>query len=102
MSTRQLYIRIGRQGPTEIVDYTIDWSDTLDLIDDEIVDAQHTVTHYNGGEPMQIWLSQFTAADSTVWLTGGIPGEKYVSTTTIRTREGRVFVRSELIRCVKR
>lgn len=105
MSARQLYVRTARQGPAEIVDYTLDWSKVLDSIDDAILDCQHTVTHYDDGEGdghMWVWRSQFTPADTTVWLTGGVLGEKYVATTTVTTRDDRVFVRSELIRCVKR
>ena len=109
MSARQTFIRINKQGPTEILDYTLDWSDIMTLIDDEIVDTQHAVRHYDADAPdlddpdaMRIDTSQFTSMDTTHRVTGGIPGEKYVATTTVRTREDRVFVRSELIRCIRR
>lgn len=94
---RQLYVDSSRKGPTEILDHSINWADVLTPLEDEISDFTADVD----GD-MNIWSSQFTTYDTTVWLDGGTAGTKYTVGHNITTAGGRKFRRSVLVLCVER
>jgi hypothetical protein len=94
---RQMYVESTIKGPTEILDHSINWAEILAPLDDEITDF---VAEVDGD--MVIWSSQFTALDTTVWLSGGTIGVKYTASHTITTKGGRKFRRSVLVRCLQR
>lgn len=94
---RQLYVDQTRKGPTEILDHSVNWAEVLDPIGDTIVDAVCTID----GD-MIVSSAQFSAYDTTVWLSGGTAGQKYTASHTITTAAGRRFTRSVRVVCVQR
>lgn len=94
---RQLFIDQTRKGPTEILDHTVNWAHILDPLDDTIADA---VCEVDGD--MTVSSAQFTLYDTTVTLSGGTAGMKYVASHTITTAAGRRFKRSVRVVCVQR
>lgn len=93
----QVFVGTVRKDPDEILDYTEDWTDVLDPIEDQIKDAAFTAT----GD-LEVWESQFTLTDTTIWLSKGTVGVKYAASVVITTAAGRKFKRSIRVNCIKR
>jgi hypothetical protein len=84
-------------GPSEEIDYRIDWSLLLVAAQDERIasvawtkpDGITADTESNG--PTQ----------TTIWLTGGVLGGNYTFTCRIRTNWGRTFDQSVAIKVIQ-
>ena len=76
------------KDPSEVLDYTFDWSAYLADITDTIV----TVVF----EPVGVVVdsSSNTTSSATAWVSGGVAGVAAQLTCVITTAEGRTAVRS--------
>lgn len=99
-------IPIIDKGPTEELDYPVDWADNTGigpwLVPTEFIASQSVVAdpgiNVLGDNP-------FPAVDPTksiVWLGGGTIGESYLITVSITTTEGRKPARSFRVNIVAR
>lgn len=78
-----------RQNPDADLDYTRDWSDWLEPVDDTIDTSEWTVE-----AGLTKGSTSTTATTATVWLSGGTPGETYEVTNRITTVGGRTDSRT--------
>jgi hypothetical protein len=87
-----------QQTPTEILDYTIDWT-TRGLGTDTIATSTWSVTpsDLSAATP----APSFTATTTTVWLSEGTAGVYYAVTNTITTAGGREMQETFVINCVQ-
>ena len=76
------------KDPSEVLDYTFDWSAYLADITDTILSVQF--------EPVGVVVdsSSNTTTSATAWVSGGVAGSTSVVTCSITTAEGRTAVRS--------
>ncbi len=72
--------------PNEELDYKVDWTERLDA-DDYVVATEFAVVRGT----LQIAAVQYTRTSSTVWLTGGQPGELGNIRCTAHTNAGRTM-----------
>lgn len=81
-----MYLQTFNKGPSDSLDYTIDWSAWL---------AADTITAstWNGGG-LGVVSQTFTATTATVWVHGGDLGTSWIVTNTITTAYGRTVTRS--------
>lgn len=76
--------------PTEVVDYSIDWSDiSPDTISTSTFAVDTGITKDNETND---------TTSSTVWVSGGTDGTDYQITNTITTAGGRTFQRDFVIK----
>lgn len=76
------------QDPDEVLDYTIDWSEWL-AEGDTITAATSTP---DAG--ITVDSTSFTVNSTTIWISGGTPGEKYNISVHVTTNGGREGDRS--------
>jgi hypothetical protein len=93
----QVFVAVVKKDPEEILDYTEDWTDVLDPIEDQISNAA-----FSTSGDLQVWESQFTVSDTTIWLSGGTAGVKYAASVVVTTTAGRKFKRSIRVNCINR
>lgn len=75
-----------------VLDYTLDWSQWLTTAD-TITASTYTVTPSETGG-VTVDDQSFTGTKTTVWLSGGVAGQKYFVTNHITTSGGRQDDRS--------
>ena len=88
---------IVTQTPTEIIDWTIDWS-TRGLGTDTIASSSWAVSP--AGMSTSSSPASFTNTTTTVWLSGGTPTTFYAITNTIITAGGREMQETFIINCI--
>lgn len=81
------------KAPTELLDYTFDFTAWLAEIGDTI--SSHTVTLSPSGPTITQHANTTTAV--TAWVSGGTAGTSYTLTSQITTAGGRTASRSILI-----
>jgi hypothetical protein len=79
--------------PLANLDYTVDWGDWLDGLNDAIVESNWVI-------PDGILLSAATSDTRTAtgWLTGGEVGQDYLIINQITTADGRMTEKSFTVR----
>lgn len=82
---------VPSKDPSEVKDYTIDWSDDLDT--GEIIDTS-TFTVSSG---LTKDSSSKTDTTTTVWVSGGTAGVEYLAVNTIVTSSARTYERTIII-----
>lgn len=105
MAIRQMVVGYDTKDPVERLDWTEDWSDVLDPIQDQVKTFICVVTVYGEDEPtdeLTIGGEQFTARDTTAFVEDGVLGRKYVVSHIIGTKDGRRFKRSHLVLIVRK
>lgn len=91
------------KDPDEVLDYSFDWG-TAWLGSDSIADSDWALDPDTDGE-LAIAESPTPSFDdetTTVWLEGGVAGERYLLTNSIETAAGRYADRSVWIKIVSR
>lgn len=83
------------KDPDAKLDYSIDWSVWLD--DDIIVGSTWDVD-----DGLTVDSDTFSVSNTTIWLSGGVPGRRYRATNRITTASGRVDDRTITINVVER
>lgn len=74
-----------------VVDYTIDWSSTLNATSPNDTISTSSWTKSGG---ITIDSNSNTTTTATVWLSGGKLNTRAVATNTVVTTQGRTYVRS--------
>lgn len=82
------------KDPSAVLDYKIDWSEWLPE-NDRIVSASFVVSD----DDMTVDDVVFDDTSATVWLSGGVAGQRYTVTNHIVTEDGREDDRSLIIIC---
>lgn len=82
------------KDPSAVLDYKIDWSEWLPE-NDRIVSASFVVSD----DDMTVDDVVFNDTSATVWLSGGVAGQRYTVTNHIVTEDGREDDRSLIIIC---
>lgn len=78
------------KDPSAVLDYRVDWSQWLPA-NDRIVASSFAVVD---SDDLVIDDSSFDDTSATVWLSGGVAGQRYVVTNHITTEDGREDDRS--------
>lgn len=100
-----LFIATVRLDPDERLDYTENWADVLTPIEDLIAELKCTVTDAKTGAVvtgLEIYNSQFTELDTTMWLENCTVGSRFSASYLITTVAGRKFKRSICVIGVQR
>lgn len=84
------------KDPDAVLDWTFDWQHWLQL-GETIATSTFIVS-----PGITVDSSSSTATNSTVWLSGGSPGQPYRVTNRVVTSQGRTDDRSITIRCKDR
>lgn len=84
-----------QQTPSELLDYTIDWS-SRGLGTDTIASTSWAPSSAD----LTISTTSFTTTTTTFWLTGGTPGNTYTITNTINTSAGREMQETVVYLCI--
>ena len=82
------------KDPQAVLDYKIDWTEWMPE-NDRIVASTFTSSDVE----LTVDDSLFTDYTATVWLSGGVAGERYTVTNHIVTEDGREDDRSLTIVC---
>lgn len=82
------------KDPQAVLDYKIDWTEWMPE-NDRIVASTFT----SSDAELTVDDSLFTDFTATVWLSGGVAGERYTVTNHIVTEDGREDDRSLTIVC---
>lgn len=82
------------KDPSAVLDYKIDWSEWLPE-NDRIVSASFAVSD----DDITVDDVVFNDTSATVWLSGGVAGQRYTVTNHIVTEDGREDDRSLIIIC---
>lgn len=82
------------KDPSAVLDYRIDWAEWLPD-DDKIVNATFIVSD----DDIVVEDVLYTDSSATVWLSGGVAGQRYTVTNHIVTEDGREDDRSIIIVC---
>jgi hypothetical protein len=82
------------KDPQAVLDYKIDWTEWMPA-NDKIVASTFTSSDVE----LTVDDSLFTDFTATVWLSGGVAGERYTVTNHIVTEDGREDDRSLTIVC---
>lgn len=82
------------KDPSAVLDYKIDWSEWLPT-NDRIVNASFAVSD----DAITVDDVIFDDDTATVWLSGGVAGERYTVTNHVVTEDGREDDRSITIIC---
>jgi hypothetical protein len=101
----RLFIATVQLDPDERLDYTENWADVLTPIDDLIAELTCTVTDVRTGAPvtgLDIYNSQFTDLDTTMWLENCTAGVRFAASFLITTVARRKFKRSIRVIGVRR
>lgn len=77
------------KDPADDLDYGIDWTYELALVDDTIASSAWTVT-----SGITKGTDTHTTTGTTVWVSGGTAGQTYEATNTVTTAGGRTYERS--------
>lgn len=80
------------KDPDAVLDYLVDWSAWLPT-GDTITASTFTVNSEDDGA-IVVDDTLFDSTTTTVWLSGGVAGEKYTVTNHITTADGREDDRS--------
>lgn len=80
------------KDPDAVLDYLVDWSAWLPT-GDTITASTFTVNSDDNGA-IVVDDTLFDSTTTTVWLSGGVAGEKYTVTNHITTADGREDDRS--------
>lgn len=80
-----------RKNPSDVLDYTWDWSQWL-INGDTIASSSMAVT--STATDITLTSSTFSATYATVWVSGGTIPNYYTITNTITTVGGRTRARS--------
>ena len=83
------------KGPTETLDYDVDWSDRL--VGDSIQSSGWQIEQTDGALVMGAFPSTFDLQATKVWLSGGTVGQTYTLLNTITTLNGDTMVETVLI-----
>lgn len=82
------------KDPNAVLDYKIDWTAWMPT-NDKIVASVYA----SSDADLVVDDSMFDDLTSTVWLSGGVAGERYTVTNHITTEDGREDDRSITIVC---
>ena len=88
-------LRWPPKHPNETIDYSFDWSDSLPE-GDTISSSLWALAAGSDGE-LVLGIEEASDTGTTIWLSGGTDGERYVLTNRITTAEGRIFDRNVII-----
>lgn len=97
-------IKFPDKDPTDVSDFTLDWSGVLDAdtvasfdnlvitpVTDPLLEEQQI------GSPLAP-VRTITDTSTTFWLQAGKPGTKYTLAVTITTAGGRIYERSASVK----
>lgn len=79
-------LQMPAKDPTEVLDYSIDWSPALD--GDSILSSTWTVE--SGGVNVQ--SSSVSGTTTVAWMAGGVANTPAIVKNTITTQGGRTYV----------
>lgn len=82
------------KDPQAVLDYKIDWTAWMP-VNDKIVESSYE----SSDSELVVDDSLFDDFTTTVWLSGGVAGERYTVTNHIVTEDGREDDRSIVIVC---
>lgn len=82
------------KDPNAVLDYKVDWTAWMPQ-NDKIVASTFT----SSSDDLLVDDSLFDNFTATVWLSGGVAGERYLVTNHISTEDGRQDDRSLTIVC---
>lgn len=91
-----LVLRFDPKAPTDILPYTLDFSDWLGPSDTISDGATASVAP----DDMTVILVSVAGAMVTAWLSGGTSGTDYVVSYTINTASGEHVTRSAKLFCI--
>lgn len=86
-----------KKDPDATLDYTMDWSDWLDPVQDAIIAVE-----WLPDEGLTVANSSHTATTATAMVSGGAVAERLNLTCRITTRDGRTDDRSITLNIVNR
>lgn len=88
------------KDPDAVKDYSVNWLPWLTREDGTVTDALETsvwLITVAPDESLTVDSDSFTSPDTTVWLSGGTPGQSYWVTNRVTTIEGRTDDQSVII-----
>lgn len=80
------------KDPDAVLDYLVDWSAWLP--DGDTITASTFTVNSDDNGAIVVDDTLFDSTTTTVWLSGGVAGEKYTVTNHITTADGREDDRS--------
>lgn len=91
------FLKWPDKDPQEVLDYQINWASRL-AVDDTIATSTWTIS----GTGLVKQSDSFEDTFTTIWLTGGTLGLKYILTNRVTTTDGRTMDQSVTIKIKER